>query len=94
MAVAALKWTDRVLKCSAKQSGSMLVSRPSPALAGSPAMPLCPCDRLRAVPDASVAKAAVKLAQSELDRFLSPVDPSWHGHESAAVRTFRVRIPG
>jgi hypothetical protein len=34
--------------CSAKQSGSMLASRLSSVLAGSPAMPLCRCDRLRA----------------------------------------------
>ena len=38
--------------------------------------------------------AALNLAQSELDRFLLPANPSWHGNGSAAVRTLRVRIPG
>ena len=49
---------------------------------------------LRAAPDASAANAALDLAQSELDRFLLPINPSWHGNESAVVRTLRVRVPG
>jgi hypothetical protein len=32
--------------------------------------------------------------KSELDRFLLPVDPHWHGNESAVVRTIRIQIPG
>ncbi|WP_154071573.1 leucine-rich repeat domain-containing protein [Bradyrhizobium lablabi] len=49
---------------------------------------------LRAVPDAPAANAALDLAQSELDRFLLPVNPDWHATESAVVRTLRIRIPG
>jgi len=49
---------------------------------------------LRANPDTAGANAALDLAQSELDRFLFPVNPHWHGNESAVVRNLRVRIPG
>ena len=49
---------------------------------------------LRAVPDAAAANAALDLAQSELDRFLRPINPSWHGNETANIRNLRVRIPG
>jgi hypothetical protein len=48
---------------------------------------------LRATPDAAAATAALDLAQSELDRFLLPINPSWHGNESAGVRYLRARIP-
>jgi hypothetical protein len=48
---------------------------------------------LRAEPDATAAKTALDTAQGELDRFLLPVNPHWHGNESAVVRTLRVRIP-
>lgn len=49
---------------------------------------------LRASPDAAAARAALDLAQNELDRFLLPVNPHWHGKESAIVRQLRVRVPG
>jgi hypothetical protein len=39
------------------------------------------------------ARFALDLAQSELDRFLLPVNPHWHGNESAVVRQLRVRVP-
>lgn len=48
---------------------------------------------LRAVPDAAGANAALDTAQSELDRFLLPVNPHWHADETANVKTLRVRIP-
>jgi hypothetical protein len=32
-------------------------------------------------------------AQSELDRFLKPINASWYAKESAIVRELRVRIP-
>jgi len=48
---------------------------------------------LREAPDAAAAKVALDLAQSELDRFLLPVNPHWHANESAVIRTLRVRIP-
>jgi hypothetical protein len=48
---------------------------------------------LRAAPDASAANTALDLAQSELDRFLLPVNPHWHGNESAVIRNLRVRVP-
>lgn len=48
---------------------------------------------LHATPDAAAATAALDLAQSELDRFLLPINPSWHGNESAGVRYLRGRIP-
>jgi len=48
---------------------------------------------LRAEPDAAAAKAALDAAQAELDRFLLPVNPHWHGKESAVVTMLRVRIP-
>ena len=54
------------------------------ALAGAAAMPLRATGlTLRASPDAAGARAALNLAQSELDRFLLPVNPHWHGNESA-----------
>ena len=49
---------------------------------------------LRASPDAGGANAALDLAQSELDRFLLPVNAHWHGNESAVVGNLRIRIPG
>jgi hypothetical protein len=49
---------------------------------------------LRAVPDAAAANAALDLAQNELDRFLRPVNPSWHSNETAIIRNLRVRMPG
>jgi hypothetical protein len=48
---------------------------------------------LRAAPDPAGARAALDLAQSALDRFLLPVNPHWHGNESATVRQLRVRVP-
>jgi len=48
---------------------------------------------LRSNPDAAAANAALDLAQSELDRFLLPIDSSWHANESAVVKQLRVRIP-
>jgi hypothetical protein len=96
MADAALKWTDRVL--------GVLASNPEACWHldyHQPWLARLQClyaratgFALRAVPDASAANAALNLAQSELDRFLLPVNPSWHGNGSAAVRTLRVRIPG
>jgi hypothetical protein len=49
---------------------------------------------LRAAPDPAGARAALDLAQGELDRFLLPVNPHWHANESAVVRQLRVRVPG
>jgi hypothetical protein len=49
---------------------------------------------LRAGPDAAGAAARSISRKSELDRFLLPVDPHWHGNESAVVRTIRIQIPG
>ena len=49
---------------------------------------------LRTSPDAAGARAALDLAQAELDRFLLPVNPHWHANESAVVRQLRVRVPG
>jgi hypothetical protein len=49
---------------------------------------------LRAGPDPAGARAALDLVQSELDRFLLPINPHWHAHESAVVRQLRVRVPG
>ena len=49
---------------------------------------------LRATPDPAGARAALDLAQSELDRFLLPVNPHWHAGESAVIRELRVRVPG
>jgi hypothetical protein len=48
---------------------------------------------LRAAPDAPGANIALDLAQAELDRFLLPVNPSWHASETAVVKKLRVRIP-
>jgi len=48
---------------------------------------------LRATPDPAAARAALDLAQRELDRFLLPVNPHWHGKETAIVRQLRVRVP-
>ena len=48
---------------------------------------------LRAAPDPAGARAALDLAQRELDRFLLPVNPHWHAKESAIVRQLRVRVP-
>ena len=49
---------------------------------------------LRTSPNAAGARAALDLAQAELDRFLLPVNPHWHANESAVVRQLRVRVPG
>ena len=48
---------------------------------------------LRASPDAAAATAALDLAQSELNRFLGPVNPHWQGNESAIIQNLRLRIP-
>jgi hypothetical protein len=48
---------------------------------------------LRAAPDPAAARAALDLAQRELDRFLLPVNPHWHGNETALVRQLRARVP-
>jgi hypothetical protein len=48
---------------------------------------------LRETPDAAAAKAVLDTAQSELDRFLKPVNASWYAKESAIARELRVRIP-
>ena len=48
---------------------------------------------LRAAPDPAGARAALDLAQRELDRFPLPVNPHWHAKESAIVRQLRVRVP-
>jgi hypothetical protein len=48
---------------------------------------------LRAAPDPLAARAALDLAQRELDRFLLPVNPHWHAKESAIVRQLRIRVP-
>jgi hypothetical protein len=45
-------------------------------------------------PDPAGAKAALDTAQAELDRLLFPVNPGWHGKESATVAALRLRIPG
>jgi hypothetical protein len=44
-------------------------------------------------PDPAGANAALDLAQSELDRFLLPVNAHWHANETAVVRNLRIRIP-
>jgi hypothetical protein len=95
MAEAALKWADRVLSILPTNTEACwyldhhefwlvrlqcLYSR-SIGLA------------LRAVPDAAAANAALDLAQSELDRFLQPINSTWHANESAIVKQLRVRIP-
>jgi hypothetical protein len=95
MADAALKWTDRVL--------GVLPSNPEACIstiislgwfACNASMPVRPTSRCARCPMHRPRRAALNLAQSELDRFLLPVNPSWHGNGSAAVRTLRVRIPG
>jgi hypothetical protein len=48
---------------------------------------------LRAAPDPAGARAALDLAQGELDRFLLPINPHWHADESAVVRQLRARVP-
>jgi hypothetical protein len=39
------------------------------------------------------ATAALDLAQSELNRFLRPVNPHWQSNESAIIQNLRLRIP-
>jgi hypothetical protein len=95
MAAAALKWADRVLSALPTNAESLwyldyhvfwlvrlqcLYARATG-------------HALRAAPDAAAANAALDLAQGELDRFLRPVNPHWHGNESAVVRNLRLRIP-
>ena len=66
------------------------------AQAGYPEKPLqliVPFPAGGANPDAAGGRAALDLAQSELDRFLLPVNPHWHGTETAIVRQLRVRVP-
>jgi hypothetical protein len=95
MAEAALKWADRVLlalptnaeACWYLDTHELWLVRLQCHYARATG-----CS-LRAVPDASAATAALDLAQSELDRFLLPVNPHWHGTESAVVRNLRIRIP-
>jgi hypothetical protein len=48
---------------------------------------------LRSNPDAAAANAALDLTQSELDRFLLPINSSWHANEGAVVKELRARIP-
>jgi hypothetical protein len=40
-----------------------------------------------------VSMVRLEPAQTELDRYLFPVNPHWHGTESAIVRNLPLRIP-
>jgi hypothetical protein len=95
MAEAALSWADRVLSilpenaeaCWYLDHHGLWLVRLKCLYARATGL------TLRAAPDPAAARAALDLAQSELDRFLLPVNPHWHGNESAVVRQLRVRVP-
>jgi hypothetical protein len=96
MAEAALKWADRVLSvlpenaeaCWYLDYHALWLVRLQCLYARATGL------ALRADPDGAGARAALDLAQGELDRFLLPVNPHWHANESAVVRQLRVRVPG
>jgi hypothetical protein len=89
MAEAALTWADRVLSVLPENAEALLwLVRLQCLYARATGL------TLRTSPDAAGARAALDLAQAELDRFLLPVNPHWHANESAVVRQLRVRVPG
>jgi hypothetical protein len=95
MAAAALQWADRVLSvlpenaeaCWYLDHHEFWLVRLQCLYARASGL------TLRAGPDAAGARAALDLAQSELDRFLLPVNQHWHANESAVVRQLRTRVP-
>lgn len=95
MAAAALAWTDRVLSilpenaeaCWYLDYHKLWLVRLQCLYARATGL------MLRAAPDPAGARAALDLAQRELDRFLLPVNSHWHAKESAIVRQLRIRVP-
>jgi hypothetical protein len=94
MAEAALKWADRILSvlpegpesCWYLDHRELWLVRLQCLYARAIGF------ALRSVPDAAAANAALDTAQSELDRFLLPLNPSWHGNQTAVVKGLRLRI--
>ena len=95
MAAAALGWADRVLSilpenaeaCWYLDYHTLWLVRLQCLYARATGL------TLRAAPDPAGARAALDLAQRELDGFLLSVNPHWHAKESAIVRQLRVRVP-